>query len=510
MFAMYPAQQGPRVFDSSSECDPSSNGLWPSEAAARLGVPMARREAKAAIGRGKEASASGAAPSLPVPRAFTGTPTQRFFAAPDSDSDECGDDEDKFPFSILNVYSSPSASSGARGSGPRALATPAPDSPPRVAGGQGEPISSRDSSSVRGAVATVPGVSDVSTPDKTPRAAGALTAQRHGHQSRYHGVRLDLASGQWACSVRVGAGTRFLGNYHSEEAAARAYDDHVTTALGDAADLNFPPGFSHHDVDTPRDPGRRPVRSAAPRRAGAGAGAGSRARHPGGAAIRKRAPKEKRGGQRVKRDPPSASNQTSDGPKYRGVTQRNKRGKHIAQIHTSKTNIFLGSFADPEDAARCFDVAAHIAGKSAMLNFPGEPLRYELVPKDRLATLQATVAGRGPADRVVSTTKRRRDSGAEQRSASAKVLKTSQRAGGEPMTELKGATSPSSSAQRTDNGAGGPGAFGGASRAVARHAGATVTYTGDPALAVGGGPQSTTTTQPKIVLRFKVAPRPSA
>jgi hypothetical protein len=55
---------------------------------------------------------------------------------------------------------------------------------------------------------------------------------------------------------------------------------------------------------------------------------------------------------------------------FKGLT-KNRNGKWVAQIGSSKTNIYLGQFDLEEDAARAYDEAARIRfGEWATLNFP--------------------------------------------------------------------------------------------------------------------------------------------
>lgn len=57
--------------------------------------------------------------------------------------------------------------------------------------------------------------------------------------------------------------------------------------------------------------------------------------------------------------------------KYTGVTWDGRRGKWRADIYENRRKIFLGHFAEEEEAARAFDSAAkEKRGEFAVLNFP--------------------------------------------------------------------------------------------------------------------------------------------
>jgi hypothetical protein len=66
---------------------------------------------------------------------------------------------------------------------------------------------------------------------------------------------------------------------------------------------------------------------------------------------------------------------------FKGVTLNKRTGKWEAQILPQGRHIRLGSFEDPEEAARAYDAAALLHfGEFARLNFPtpaeiGEPIR---------------------------------------------------------------------------------------------------------------------------------------
>ena len=57
---------------------------------------------------------------------------------------------------------------------------------------------------------------------------------------------------------------------------------------------------------------------------------------------------------------------------YRGIT-RTRSGKWMAQITDRKDKVYIGTYALPEEAARCYDRGARrVYGKYARVNFPEE------------------------------------------------------------------------------------------------------------------------------------------
>lgn len=70
----------------------------------------------------------------------------------------------------------------------------------------------------------------------------AWNSRKKRGTSRFKGVSLVRPTGRWSSMIRVDGATRFLGNYLTEEDAARAYDAVARERFGEFACVNFPIG----------------------------------------------------------------------------------------------------------------------------------------------------------------------------------------------------------------------------------------------------------------------------
>ena len=66
------------------------------------------------------------------------------------------------------------------------------------------------------------------------------TVSREGSVSQYKGVSKGRQPGRWRATIKVGSVQIALGQYSTEEDAARAYDVAAVTHFGEYARTNFP------------------------------------------------------------------------------------------------------------------------------------------------------------------------------------------------------------------------------------------------------------------------------
>lgn len=70
--------------------------------------------------------------------------------------------------------------------------------------------------------------------------AQGFQKKRLGASSKYRGVGWDKGANRWRARIVLGDKLKFIGLFHIEEEAARAYDQFSRDNFGEFAHLNFP------------------------------------------------------------------------------------------------------------------------------------------------------------------------------------------------------------------------------------------------------------------------------
>lgn len=98
------------------------------------------------------------------------------------------------------------------------------------------------------------------------RSQNSANSNKKGSTSRFRGVCWDKRRGNWHVAMRCNYRSVNIGNFASEEAAARAYDAKALELFGEFARLNFPEDAalaSRHEAQEaarPQAPSARPGR----------------------------------------------------------------------------------------------------------------------------------------------------------------------------------------------------------------------------------------------------------
>uniref|UniRef100_A0A7S2RTF1 AP2/ERF domain-containing protein n=1 Tax=Mucochytrium quahogii TaxID=96639 RepID=A0A7S2RTF1_9STRA len=181
----------------------------------------------------------------------------------------------------------------------------------------------------------------------TKRRAVAAKRPEVAVTSMYRGVSFKRKESKWVGQIKYKGIQHYLGIFHTQEEAARAYDIRARRYYGnDTSATNFPSDEVAKSVCVQ-------------------------------AALRN-------GTEVTEMDHDARKQPTSS---YRGVSYKNKDQKWVAQIRHKNKQYYLGIFETEKEAALAYDTSARsYHGKRAKLNFSDEVFALECAKRDLEST----------------------------------------------------------------------------------------------------------------------------